>query len=237
MLAVKVGLERYHQYIFGQQVQVETDHKPLIGLVQKAIRECTTHIQRMRLQMQQRDFILAFKSGKEFYLADALSRAPQRRLYTEEKSQGNEEQIHAIVWSIFATGETKTKYEKATAEDKTLQVVAGLVGSGWPQHKRSCLTPAQAFWNVRQDLTMAGSGAVVPTAGGVKADTSRTFRRSQVDSARKVVRVLAGIHCTDSRDSSGVQCLPGKPTGKSTFATLSSRSSGVSVRESGHGFA
>lgn len=33
MLAVQLGLETFHQYVYGQEVVVETDHKPLLGIV------------------------------------------------------------------------------------------------------------------------------------------------------------------------------------------------------------
>ena len=41
LLAVQFCLMWYKQYVYGQQVTVETDHKPLIGLFEKPIAECS----------------------------------------------------------------------------------------------------------------------------------------------------------------------------------------------------
>ena len=33
LFAIQFGLQRFHQYVYGQRVTVETDHKPLLGIV------------------------------------------------------------------------------------------------------------------------------------------------------------------------------------------------------------
>jgi hypothetical protein len=38
--------------VYGNRVIVETDHKPLVGLVDNSIDLCTPKIQRMRLHLQ-----------------------------------------------------------------------------------------------------------------------------------------------------------------------------------------
>ncbi len=60
---VEFGLLRFKQYVYGQTVVVETDHKPLVGLLDKPIALCSPRIQRMRLQLQQFDFKLVYKPG------------------------------------------------------------------------------------------------------------------------------------------------------------------------------
>ena len=49
LLAVLFGLQRFHQYVYGQTVIVETDHKPLLRIGNKAIALCSPRLQRMRL--------------------------------------------------------------------------------------------------------------------------------------------------------------------------------------------
>ena len=50
MLAVQYGLTRFHQYVYGQVVTVETDLKPLFGIKQKPITDVSPKLQRMRLR-------------------------------------------------------------------------------------------------------------------------------------------------------------------------------------------
>ena len=83
LLVIMFGLTKFRQYVYGQTVIVETDHKPLIGLLQKPIAENSPRIQRMRLQLQRFDFNLVYKPGKDLFIADTLSRAPSSRLYQE----------------------------------------------------------------------------------------------------------------------------------------------------------
>ena len=73
LLAVQFGLLRFKQYVYGQKVLVESDHKPLIGLLDKPIASCSPRIQRMRLHLQQFDFRLTYKPGKDLFIADTLS--------------------------------------------------------------------------------------------------------------------------------------------------------------------
>ena len=75
MLAVQYGLTRFHQYVYGQMVTVETDHKPLLGIKQKPITDVSPRLQRMRLCCQPYDYNLMYKPGKVLVLADTLSRA------------------------------------------------------------------------------------------------------------------------------------------------------------------
>jgi hypothetical protein len=61
LLAVQFGLMRFRQYVYGQQATVESDHKPLVGLLDKPVAECTPRIQRMRMQLQRFDFRIVYK--------------------------------------------------------------------------------------------------------------------------------------------------------------------------------
>ena len=110
----------------------------------------------MRLQLQVYSYQLLYKPGKELYLADTLSRAPDTQKYATDQSQINEEFVHAML-SYVIPGETaKEKYAMATQRDATLQLVIGLVQVGWPNHKRDCPVPAKPFWSERARLSTTG---------------------------------------------------------------------------------
>ena len=55
---MQYGLTRFHQYVYGQVVTVETDHKPLLGIKQKPITDVSPRLQRMRLRCQPYDYNL-----------------------------------------------------------------------------------------------------------------------------------------------------------------------------------
>ena len=161
-------IDRFRQYIYGQTVVVETDHKPLVGLIEKPVASCSPRIQRMPLQLQRYDFTLIYKPGCELYIADTLSRAPRPALYEKDQSQHSSEQVYSIVEPVIPSQDTRAHYVSATEADSTLQLVKELVTKGWPEYKRSCPVPAKQYWSVPDDLTVVdglmlrGEAVVIP---------------------------------------------------------------------------
>ena len=47
-LAIVFGCERFHQYIYGKNVTIESDHKPLEATFRKPLNDCPAKLQRMR---------------------------------------------------------------------------------------------------------------------------------------------------------------------------------------------
>ena len=74
MLAVLLGLERFHYYAFGHPVTVESDHKPLESVFKKHLNKVSPHLSRMLLLIQKYNVTIKYIPGKEITLADALSR-------------------------------------------------------------------------------------------------------------------------------------------------------------------
>ena len=74
-LAILFALEKFHTYVYGRQVTVETDHKPLISIFKKTLTSAPRRLQRMLLRLQNYTFDLIFKPGTEVIVADTLSRA------------------------------------------------------------------------------------------------------------------------------------------------------------------
>ena len=64
MMAIEFGLHRFHQYIYGQTVTVETDHLPLLGVTRKPIADISPRLKRMRLKCLYYDFQLVYKPGR-----------------------------------------------------------------------------------------------------------------------------------------------------------------------------
>lgn len=74
-LAISFGCEKFHQYIFGRSVTVESDHKPLQSIFKKSLHQAPARLQRLLLSLQKYDLNVIFKPGKTMFLADTLSRA------------------------------------------------------------------------------------------------------------------------------------------------------------------
>ena len=55
LLGIAHGCCRFHQFIYGGQIIVETDHKPLVSLAKKPLNDCPLRIRRIMLQLQKYD--------------------------------------------------------------------------------------------------------------------------------------------------------------------------------------
>ena len=58
---------KFHQYVYGKEVVVESDHKPLEMIAKKALAAAPPRLQHMLLRLQQYSFHLQFKPGKDIF--------------------------------------------------------------------------------------------------------------------------------------------------------------------------
>ena len=169
MLAVQFGLERFHQYIYGQTITVETDHKPLLGITRKPLNEVSPRLQRMRLRGLRYHYNLEYRPGRDMVLADTLSRAPTATEYDGHTAL-TEEQISTVLQQTIPTPVGQARCREATRQDPTLQAIRTYMTTGWPSLRKAVPGIVRPFWTVRHDLTekddiiFKGSQAVVPTA-------------------------------------------------------------------------
>ena len=117
LLAVQFSLERFHQYIYGKKVTIESDHKPLEAIVKKALASAPPRLQRILLRMQKYDYTLEYKPGKELGLPDMLSRAP-----LPETAYGSMEEeialhVHLLTSNLPVSKPKLEEIKEATAYD------------------------------------------------------------------------------------------------------------------------
>lgn len=96
LLAIVFAAKRFHQYVFGRPVIVQTDHKPLEAVVRKPLNKAPAPLQGMLLQMQKYDLSITYTPGKHMHIADALSQATLCRYEaTDALSEGTLSQLKA----------------------------------------------------------------------------------------------------------------------------------------------
>ena len=62
--------QKFHQYVYGKETLVESDHKPLEMILKKPLASAPPRLQHMLLQLQKYSFELKFKPGEDMVLAD-----------------------------------------------------------------------------------------------------------------------------------------------------------------------
>ena len=72
LLAVLFGCERFHQLVYGSEVTIISDNKPLESIMKKSLSKAPARYQRMLLQLQRHSINLLYKPGRDMVFADTL---------------------------------------------------------------------------------------------------------------------------------------------------------------------
>ena len=145
MLAIVFGTSKFHQYIYGKTVMVESDHKPLESLFKKPLSMAPQRIQRMMLRVQQYDLIVKYTPGDQLHVADTLSRASQ----SESTSQADEFEVHLLVQ---ISKEKADEFKRETDSDPVLSKLKKVILTGWPENRSEVEPELQDYWNFRDEL-------------------------------------------------------------------------------------
>ncbi len=183
LLAVVFGCERFHQYIYGKTVDVETDHKPLVSLFKKNLSQMSPRVQNMMLKLKRYDLRVKYKKGTEMYVADALSRAylPE----TPENEKLCDESIDiSVVESLPMSDSKLEEFITATEQSKTMQILKNLVINGWPQDIRKIPPEVRPYHTYRDDIVVVNGllfksdRVIVPES--LRSDTLRKIHSAHL---------------------------------------------------------
>ena len=147
-LAIAYGCQKFHEYVFGRQVQVESDHKPLQSIFKKPLYKAPPRLQRLLLNLQKYDLEVTYKPGKEMFLADTLSRA-----YLEETKEDllPDFEVNTLMY-LPVTPEKHKELQEETARDEELQQLQDVVLDGWPIVKSELSHSIRQYWNFRDEI-------------------------------------------------------------------------------------
>ena len=150
LLAIVFAMERFHSYVYGSEITVETDHKPLISITKKALTSAPRRLQRMLLRLQNYNFNLTFKPGTQVIIADTLSRAfpakdvkSESQTFSEEIAAVNEDTRRSMTSSesdpinnhIVASATVQNIIRSAAISDEQYIALKAQIHAGWPKQK------------------------------------------------------------------------------------------------------
>ena len=70
-----MGCGKFHEYIYGLDIVLETDHKPIVALSNKGLNDMSPRLQRVMMRLQKYNFTVEWIPGKDLVIPDTLSRA------------------------------------------------------------------------------------------------------------------------------------------------------------------
>ena len=176
-LGVVFVCERFHVYIYGRRVIVETDHCPLIAISRKHLCDAPPRLQRLLLRIQKYDLKLEYTPGKLLVVADTLSRA----FSPKQVVSSTESEVHVHVCAIksgLPVSERKwAELAAATENDDVLQSVIRFIKDGG----NNCPNPYATFieeLSVVDGVLLKGQRVVVP--GSMKTQMLTLFHEGHL---------------------------------------------------------
>ena len=184
LLAVVFGCKRFHQYVYGKPIVIESDHKPLEAIFKKPLSQAPSRLQKMLLQFQVYDITLVYKKGLEMYIADALPRAyPPEVIHEQfERDIESEHFIHLMSVESYVTDRKIQEIEDEISTNETMQLLVRQIQTGWAESK--VLVPVQLhpYYPHRDELTTndnliyKAQNIIIPP--NLQADTLRKLHQS-----------------------------------------------------------
>ncbi|KAL1446523.1 hypothetical protein WDU94_003657 [Cyamophila willieti] len=171
LLAICFATEKFHQFIYGKQVVVFSDHKPLMTIMKKNINDVPARLQRMLLRLFKYDLKVMYKPGSQMYISDALSRSYLKENY--DPVQSDDYMVHDIMVcslssQLCMSEERKKQLIDYTNNDSDLQKLKGQLMNGWPNSKNEVSLEIRMYWQhrneicVEDDLLFFNNRVIVP---------------------------------------------------------------------------
>uniref|UniRef100_A0A8D8R4K6 Reverse transcriptase RNase H-like domain-containing protein n=1 Tax=Cacopsylla melanoneura TaxID=428564 RepID=A0A8D8R4K6_9HEMI len=145
---------KFHQFVYGRTVTVETDHKPLLFIMKKQIDDCPARLKRMLFTLQRYEFNLVYRPGKQMFVSDFLSRAPVS-CTSNELEETIELEVNQMICSISLTEERLKEFQDALQEDDELRELMATVQNGWPLKKSDLNPMLYVYWPFRHEIYVA----------------------------------------------------------------------------------
>ena len=138
---------RLHNYVYGEPVRVQTDHKPLETIWNKRAATARPRLQRLLLRLATNEIQFEYISGKDNSITDALSRADSLCPEPQDSKQMDAIPVHQITNTILATDNRLDRTKFSITADPTLNQLRHYIFHGCPHQKCQLPQPVQHYWN------------------------------------------------------------------------------------------
>ena len=141
--------EKFHYYFYGRRINVRTDHKPLVSIMQKDVHKVpSARLQRMKLRLLKYSLNVNYIPGKYLYVADFLS-----RYFNTDDEGGEIEELNELVHSLNISSEKLIEFKKELNNDKQLRDLKNVLLNGWPIEKTKARARTLVYWaRINEDI-------------------------------------------------------------------------------------
>lgn len=159
LLGIVYGCERFHQYIYGLELTVETDHKPLESILSKPLSQAPPRLQKLQLRLSKYHPKVKWVPGRQMFVTDTLSRAPLETINEDPEITDDDDvdiMVHTILDNLPISKPKLDELKEINESDPVLKRISSFVKSGWPSKQSKLPINLRGFWNVRSDLHEVG---------------------------------------------------------------------------------
>ncbi|XP_038063231.1 uncharacterized protein K02A2.6-like [Patiria miniata] len=158
LLASVWACERFYVYIRGLHVTLQTDHKPLVSLINsKDLCDAPLRCQRLLMRLMKFHCTAVYSPGKTLVVADTLSRAPVHTDQTADDSDDLAAEIAAhvsMVTSQWPASDAKlAEITDETVQDNVLSLVSSYVKDGWPKYIKDVDPDVKRYWEEQDKIS------------------------------------------------------------------------------------
>ena len=167
-LAIVFGVMKFHQFLYGRDFTIHSDHKPLqhiIGETQPVPSLVSARLQRWALMLGAYKYRIVYKPGREISHADGLSRLP---LPDTPKLVPLPGETVLLMEHLDASPVSCKQVQRWTDKDPVLSKVRQYLLQGWPSESGEAFKP---FRQRREELSVQ-DGCVLLGAQVVKGGHS-----------------------------------------------------------------
>jgi hypothetical protein len=184
-LALVIGVSKFHQYLYGREFELVTDHKPLLGILSSykpSSPVAFSRIQRWFLTLANYNYKLIFKPTNEVGNADSLSRGPIDMKCTDECSREHSIMVLKVIESSKMSSQ---QVKQLTKIDPVLKEVFYFTHRGWPEDVPEDWKP---YFQKRDEISIEdgillwGQRVIVPQA--LRESVLKTLHESHIGIVR-----------------------------------------------------
>lgn len=172
-LALAWAMDKFSEYVTGVTVLLQTDHRPLIQVLQsKPIDELTPRLQRFRIRLMRYDYKIYYSPGKELVIADALSRnfsSNSDKPTDSELTAETEAHVRLLVQSVEIKTYFLDEIRSEQSKDPLLSKIKQFTENGWP-NKNQLDENLAAYFQYRfeisfsQGLLLRNTRIIIPSS-------------------------------------------------------------------------
>ncbi|UYV80232.1 K02A2.6-like, partial [Cordylochernes scorpioides] len=190
LLSIYYGCKKFEYLLLGHTFIIQTDHQPLLPLIQKPLTDISPRLQRIVMKLFAFDFKLQYRPGKCLILADTLSR--DTHPIDELPTPFLEDRRMVKLISANISDEKLITLQKDTREDTTLLKIIHHVIEGWPISKKDVDEDVKPYYDFRHriylwnELLCVGSAIVVP-------GTQRNYMLELLHKSHQGISAIQGL--------------------------------------------